>query len=81
MITPDHDAVKHALLALQGRHLNENVVAHTLNVALNHISADGLRHTTAGRQLQAEAWTRCADHPALKATGLSGTLHHHNPYR
>lgn len=81
MIAVTSPAVEHALLALQGRHLNERVLTRALNVALRHTSPDELRDTPAGQQLLADGWTQCADHVALKATGLSESLHHQNPHR
>ncbi|TFH97830.1 hypothetical protein [Micrococcus lylae] len=37
--------------------------------------------TAAVLSLAHEGTVHCADQAALKATGLSGTLHHQNPYR
>ena len=85
MIAVTSPAVEHAMLALLGRHLNERVLTHALNVALRHASPDELRHTTVGQQLlregQEQGWTECADHVALHAVGLGHTMLSKNPYR
>ena len=54
MVDPTSEAVKHTLYALQGRHLNERVVAHALNVALKHLTDDDLLNAPGGHALLAE---------------------------
>ena len=83
MPASDHHVVQRAARVLDAaRSKNAITNAHlSILTALEHLTADDLRNTPAGRELMAEAW----DTAVLTAQELSGITRVHafqaNPYR
>ena len=86
MPASDHPVVQRAARVLDAaRSRSATTSAHlSILTALEHLTADDLRNTPAGKQLMAEVWAECADE-AHALGWLHGAaredLDNRNPYR